>query len=63
MSPVVSKPTPEPRVIKETVFVSRPPSSSSQPTRDLQEILSKLGTLNERHENLRELVEKLKVNI
>lgn len=52
----------ETKYVRETVYVTRPSSHhGSQPTKELQEILSKLGTLNERHEKLRELVEKLKV--
>lgn len=35
--------------------------NSQQPSAELQELLNKLGTLNDRHENLKSLVEKLQV--
>lgn len=63
-SPVVSL-QPETKYVHETVYVNRPVSghgtTQQQPSKELQDILSKLGTLNERHEKLRELVERLKV--
>lgn len=51
--PVVAQPTP--------VTMTRPTSSSPQPSKELQEILLKLGTLNQRHEDLKDLVELLRV--
>jgi DNA repair exonuclease SbcCD ATPase subunit len=42
---------------------SRPASTSKFPTEELQEILIKLGTLNDRHETLREQVERLKKDL
>jgi chromosome segregation ATPase len=39
------------------------PSSMNQPSKELQELLLKLGTLNDRHESLRELVELLKAEL
>ena len=36
-------------------------STSSHPTQSLQDVLQKLGTLNERHENLKALVDALRV--
>lgn len=48
---------------KKTSFVvSRPASSKDHPSKELQEILYKLGTLNERHEQLRDIVDQLRVN-
>ncbi|CAF0811876.1 unnamed protein product [Brachionus calyciflorus] len=40
---------------------SRP--SSFHPSKELQDILSKLGTLNERHESLRDIVDKLRFEL
>ena len=37
-----------------------PPSTPQNPTKELEELLSKLGTLNERHEHLKEEVDKLR---
>ncbi len=39
------------------------PSSMNQPSKELQELLIKLGTLNDRHESLRELVDLLKAEL
>ena len=45
-----------PKVIKK----STPPSTPQNPTKELEELLNKLGTLNERHERLKEEVDKLR---
>ena len=42
---------------------SRPNSSSDHPSKELQEILLRLGTINDRHETLKELVDLLKAEI
>jgi hypothetical protein len=36
-------------------------NSTQQPSQELQDLLNKLGTLNDRHEKLKDLVEKLQV--
>ncbi|RNA31853.1 glutamine-rich 2-like isoform X4 [Brachionus plicatilis] len=44
-----------------TVSQSRP--SSHHPSKELQEILSKLGTLNERHEQLKDIVDQIRLEL